>query len=336
MPRVKNTHRPQVFITMGDPSGVGPEIIAKALSNPSFREEAVFTCLADADIMQSAFSQFAGGMKINELSSSDEISLDEDAVNIFDPCPLLEGHTSGKPTTRGAKKALRCLEEAVEIMRTSPQEVPKALVTAPVSKEKIAEVHSGFIGHTEFLQEAYGASLVTMVFVGEHLCVIPVTRHLPLAEVASSLNEDLIRETLLQVADKRSLMTDKKDPLILVTALNPHAGEGGRMGTEEGTIIEPAIKKAKKTYSNIEGPIPADVAFYKAYNKKADIVVSMYHDQCLTAFKMLDFTSGVNMTLGLDHIRTSPDHGTAFDIAGKGIADPGSMESAIRLAVSAL
>lgn len=108
------------------------------------------------------------------------------------------------------------------------------------------------------------------------------------------------------------------------------------MGTEEAAIIEPAVKEAKKVYPNIEGPAPADVAFYRAYNKKADIVVSMYHDQCLTAFKMLDFTSGVNMTLGLDHIRTSPDHGTAFDIAGKGMADAGSMESAIRLAVSSI
>ncbi|MCK5450595.1 MAG: 4-hydroxythreonine-4-phosphate dehydrogenase PdxA, partial [Candidatus Omnitrophica bacterium] len=210
------------------------------------------------------------------------------------------------------------------------------LVTAPVSKERIAEISPGFVGHTEYLREADGADMVTMVLTGESMCVVPVTRHIPLGDVTKHINEEYLFKTLVQVVDNRELITGKRDPKIAVAALNPHAGEGGKIGTEEKEIIMPAIERAKKVYPEIEGPVPADVVFYKAVKKEYDIVVSMYHDQCLAPFKMLDFDSGVNVTLGLGYVRTSPDHGTAFDIAGKGIANPRSMIEAIKLAVRAV
>ena len=321
---------------MGDPAGIGPEVVAKAMASPDISGLAIFIIVGDADVMTSA----AGGIlasRVAVISEEDltEGKFDPEKINLIDPGIPIEGEKTGVPSDEGARKALDCLETAVRMMKALQAGTPRALVTAPLSKERIARHHPGFVGHTEFLQEAYGARHVTMAFVGEKLNVIPVTRHIPLKDVADVLSKDLIVRTLVQIIENRRILSGKQDPLITVAALNPHGGEGGRMGTEEKDIIEPAIQEARMSYGNIEGPIPADVAFYRAYNHKADIVVGMYHDQCLGPFKMLDFNTGVNMTLGLEHVRTSPDHGTAFDIAGKGIADEGSMVNAIKLAVRA-
>jgi len=147
---------------------------------------------------------------------------------------------------------------------------------------------------------------------------------------------ELITSTIRQVVKDRRILCGKNDVCIGVSALNPHAGEGGRIGKEEIEIIIPAIEEVKKEYPRILGPLPADVIFHKALQKKIDIVISMYHDQCLAPFKMVDFDNGVNITLGLGFVRTSPDHGTAFDIAGQGTASSGSMQHAIRLAVRAV
>jgi 4-hydroxythreonine-4-phosphate dehydrogenase len=178
--------------------------------------------------------------------------------------------------------------------------------------------------------------MTTMALIGNTLCVIPVTRHIPIKDVAKALSINLIYMTLEQVIGERLLISGKRDPKIGVCGLNPHCGEGGKIGCEEIDVIIPAIEKAKNLYPNIAGPLAADVAFYKAIKKEVDIVVSMYHDQGLGPFKTVDFDNGVNMTLGLGHVRTSPDHGTAFDIAGRGIASAESMKNAIRLAVRAL
>ena len=321
---------------MGDPSGIGPEVVARSMASPDVRGLAIFVIVSDERIIrEAAGGAIASRVAVLDASDLTEAKLDPEKINLVDPGLPIDSARMGVPSDEGSRKALECLKTAVRLMRGLPSDTPRALVTAPLSKENIARVHPGFVGHTEFLQEAYGADHVTMAFVGEKLNVIPVTRHIPLKEVADTLSKDLIVKTLLQVVDNRRIISGKEDSLILVAALNPHGGEGGKMGTEEKDIIEPAILEAKMSYKRIEGPIPADVAFYRAYNHKADIVVGMYHDQCLGPFKMLDFNTGVNMTLGLEHVRTSPDHGTAFDIAGKGIADKGSMVNAIKLAVRA-
>lgn len=311
-----------IFITMGDPAGVGPEIIAKALAAIARRPEARFVVIGDEAIIRKELS--ASGLS------------DRDDIDVLPHGEPLTGVDAGKPNDAGAESSLRSLEKAVELMMAPEDATQRALVTAPICKASVARIHPGFTGHTEFLQQAYGADLVTMAFVGDNLRVVPVTRHTALRDVPLLLNSELIFRTIVQVVDSRFIMTGREDAKIIVTALNPHAGEGGRMGTEEKDLIEPAISRAREIYSGIEGPVPSDVAFYKAAGRPETIVIAMYHDQCLGPFKMLDFTNGVNMTLGLGHIRTSPDHGTAFDIAGKGVAEPGSMIRAIELALKAL
>lgn len=322
-------------MTMGDPAGIGPEVIAKSMASQLQGGLAIFAVIGDTAVMSHQLERFFHG-EIRTFKRDEAIDLTEGAVNVIDPgCPLSDIQP-GVPTEEGSGKAIESLSLAVDIMQGSPRKDEYALVTAPLSKEHAAKKIPGFVGHTEFLQDRYKAEMVTMVFVGDNLCAVPVTRHIPLKDVPRMLTRELILKTLLQVAQSRKLITGKEDASILVCALNPHAGEGGSIGREEIEIIAPAVEEAKLTYSNIEGPVPADAAFHKAYSKKADIVVSMYHDQCLGPFKMLDFDTGVNMTLGLGQVRTSPDHGTAFDIAGKGIASPGSMERAIELAIRAI
>ena len=320
---------------MGDPSGVGPEVIMKAMTNLSKERFVVFVVVGDEKVMRRAARDTFSG-KINVIGPVECAVLDEDAVNIIDPGPQLGSAEPGKPSEDGARKALSCLDAAVRMIGAPNDGLPGALVTAPVSKEMMAGVCPGFVGHTEYLQDAFSAKMVTMVLTGKHLSVVPVTRHVPLRDVAVRLSEDLITDTLSQVIENRFFVCGKKDARIGVSALNPHGGEGGRIGREEIDIIKPAVEKAKSLYANIEGPVPADVIFYKALRGEIDIVVSMYHDQCLAPFKMVDFAAGVNMTLGLGCVRTSPDHGTAFDIAGKGIASSESMEEAIKIAVRAI
>jgi len=320
---------------MGDPSGIGPEVIMKSMASPEVKGLAIFIVIGDVAVIKRAAARVYDG-KITVHAPGREIILQDDSVNVVDPSAALEGTKPGKPTKDGAIKALECLDVAVDLMRSSPDDGLKALVTAPVSKEMIASVSPGFIGHTEYLQKAYSAKLVTMVLTGKTLSVVPVTRHIPLKDVSLHLTMELIKKTLAQVVENREIICGKKDACIGVSALNPHCGEGGKIGTEEIEIIAPTVEKAKELYSNIVGPMSADVIFYKALKKDVDIVVSMYHDQCLSPFKMVDFDSGVNMTLGLGHVRTSPDHGTAFDIAGKGIASSESMEHAIKLAARAI
>ncbi|MGB2661399.1 MAG: 4-hydroxythreonine-4-phosphate dehydrogenase PdxA [Candidatus Omnitrophota bacterium] len=335
---ISHTNKPQIFITMGDPAGVGPEVIMKSMASPDIMELAIFTIVADAEVIKKASEGlFPGKFTVHQGVGLDEkIDLDEGSVNVLDPGPPLKEASPGKATVDGAKKALECIKAAAMIMQDPGCKTPRAMVTAPVSKEAIARVHEGFIGHTEYLQEACSARLVTMVLTGEKLCVVPVTRHIPLSEVSGALTTELIVDTLRQVVEGRKLLSKNDPARIGVSALNPHCGESGKIGTEEIDIIAPAVEKAKNFYEHIEGPVSGDTIFYRALKKKIDIVVSMYHDQCLAPFKMVEFNSGVNVTLGLGWVRTSPDHGTAFDIAGKNLADPGSMKQAIKLASRAI
>lgn len=330
-----NKKKPYIFLTMGDPFGIGPEVIMKALASPEIRQLAVFIIIGDTRVMKKA-CDFALIDRKNLVAIRLEDAgkfLDDKKLNLIDPGESLKKIEPSECDIAGSKKALECLSLAVKLMRNYFEGVSKALVTAPLSKERVARISPGFTGHTEYLQKEYCSGQVTMVLVGKTFSVVPVTRHIPLKHVASNLTEDLILNTLNQVSKNRALICGKKDVRIGVCALNPHCGEGGNIGTEELDLISPAVEKAKKCYGNIMGPVSADTVFYKAFKKEIDIVVSMYHDQALAPFKMIEFNSGVNMTLGLGHVRTSPDHGTAFDIAGKGIADPKSMKEAISLAV---
>ena len=209
----------------------------------------------------------------------------------------------------------------------------RALVTAPVNKSSVkASGLSGFMGHTEYLAAKTRTKDFAMIFAGKNLKVALVTRHIALNKVSESLSLEAVYKTIMLAHKFLKCYFHIKNPKIGVSALNPHAGESGAFGKEEGEIIIPAIRKASRKITNISGPIAPDVIFYAALKREYDCVISMYHDQALAPFKMLYFTSGVNLTVGLPFIRTSPNHGTAFDIAGQGIATPESMIEAMILA----
>lgn len=222
------------------------------------------------------------------------------------------------------------VEKAVGILKKRKAD---ALVTAPVNKESINKSGIFFQGHTEYLAKAANVKKIAMMLCGGRLKVTTVTRHVPLKKVPAILTQTKIIEAVrLTNLGLRKYFGIKK-PRIGICALNPHCGEGGKIGREEQDIIIPAIRKIRRFIPEIQGPVSGDAIFYMAYNGKLDAVISMYHDQGLGPLKMIAFEEGVNVTLGLPFIRTSPDHGTAYDIAGKNIANPRSMKEAIKLAV---
>jgi len=228
------------------------------------------------------------------------------------------------------KTGFDAVQRAVEILK---RDRVRVLVTAPVNKGAISESGISFQGHTEYLAKATNTKKFAMMLCGGPLRVTTVTRHIPLKDVSSSITLEKIIDAVRLTGESLKRDFRIKNPRIGVCALNPHCGEGGRIGREEQDIIIPAIKRIRRFIPGIQGPISGDIIFHMAFHGKLDAVISMYHDQGLGPLKMLAFEKGVNVTLGLPFIRTSPDHGTAYDIAGKGIADPSSMKEAIKLAV---
>ncbi|MCK5179279.1 MAG: 4-hydroxythreonine-4-phosphate dehydrogenase PdxA, partial [Candidatus Omnitrophica bacterium] len=236
----------------------------------------------------------------------------------------------GKPNLASAKASLNALQEGVDLLKSKAID---GLVTAPLSKEPISRILPSFQGHTEFLADAFGIKNVGMMFVAGKVRTIIVTRHIPLNQVCKAVNPANIYDTIdLTHRALRNLFKIKK-PVIGVCGVNPHAGEEGTMGREEITKVIPAIKKARRRKMNVEGPFAADTLFSPDIAHHYDAIVAMYHDQGLIPVKTLCFKELVNLTIGLPFIRTSPAHGTAFNIAGAHKADPSSMPAAIKLAV---
>lgn len=280
---------PRILITLGDPAGIGPEVVGKALSS---------------GLLPSGFD--------------------------FEVLGQASGFTPGKPDSRSARAALEALESSVRILKSDLDAV--AVVTAPVSKETLQNSGFPFPGQTEFFAERFGIEDFAMCLSGQNLSVGLATIHISLATVSSNLSEERIVSTGRLLADfaRRRF---HRTPRIAVAGLNPHAGENGRFGDEEARIIAPAIATLNRELPGVfSGPHVPDAVFRQAAAGEFDAVLAMYHDQGLIPLKLLDFDTGVNVTLGLPKPRTSPDHGTAFDIAGQGIARPDSMIHAIRLA----
>ena len=280
---------PRILITLGDPAGIGPEVVAKALDSGLLPSGFDFQILGDAS-----------------------------------------GITPGKPDALSAARALDALESSVRILKADPDAL--AVVTAPVSKATLQNAGFPFPGQTEFYAERFGIELFAMCLSGQKLSVGLATIHIPLASVSSELSFTKIVTTGRLLADfaRRKF---RREPRIAVAGLNPHAGEDGRFGDEEIRIIAPAIHALNHEMPGVfSGPHVPDAIFRQAAEGEFDAVLAMYHDQGLIPLKLLDFDSGVNVTLGLPKPRTSPDHGTAFGIAGQGIARPDSMIHAIRLA----
>ena len=305
-----------IGITMGDPCGVGPEVVLKSVTLlPSGYELLVIGC---GEILERTAEglglkpDWKHGVKVLDL-----VNFDARKMALRQPNPEA-GRASFEYILKGIEMALKG-----EL---------GALVTGPISKEALHLAGNPYPGHTEILREKTGVPKVVMMMVVGDFRVSFVSIHVPLKKVPGLLSQEKILETVKLTNKALTEWFHIEKPRIGVCALNPHAGEGGCFGSEEGEIISPAISIAQQEGINCHGPIPADVASHKAREGELEAVVALYHDQGTIAIKLLGFFSGVNLTLGLPFIRTSPTHGTAFDIAGKGLAQPGSMLEAIRLA----
>ena len=301
-----------IGITLGDPSGIGPEVVAKAIKKLS-RSTGRFVIFGDWFIYKKHASTIPSNCHFIDFKLIARNNL-----------------KIGKINRASAQASLTYLDGAIDLLKKKDIH---ALVTAPVNKEAICLIKPHFHGHTEFLAEAFNVKNFGMMFVTDTLKTIIVTRHIAVNEISKTLNSRLILETINLAYTALKDQFKIKTPRIAVCGLNPHAGEGGTIGKEEITKIIPAIKQAQEKGINVSGPFAADTLFSPKNIKNFDAFVAMYHDQGLIPIKTLKFNSAVNLTVGLPFIRTSPAHGTAFDIAGKNKADESSMIEAIKLAV---
>ena len=280
---------PKIALTVGDPAGIGPEIVAKAAADPSVRavcEPIVFAPKADAT------------MRLGEVSAA------------------------------AGRAAYDTLVRAVEAARSGAVD---AIATAPINKLAFAQAGLQWKGHTDLLAHLCGTDHVAMMFHSPQLKVVLLTVHVPLHEVPALITPQLVDRTIAMTREALSRFGVTR-PQLALAGLNPHAGEGGVIGEEDDRVLAPAVQRAREIGIEISGPIPGDTVFVRASRGEFDCVIACYHDQGLIPVKLLAFGSAVNVTIGLPIIRTSVDHGTAFDIAGKGVADPGSMIAAVRLA----
>ena len=335
-----STSRPTVALTMGDPAGIGPEVILKALADVRLRAHGRFHIYGCQDTLLAAAEdcgiepfwwRVAHDSPIaNTCGAHDAVVMD---------FPEFAGvhavHPRG-PTKQGGEASFRFVEAAIASARlpTGDPRRAAAIVTAPISKEAWAFAgHGRWPGHTELFAARFGARRHAMMFVSPRLRVVLATVHQPLMSVSASLSIGRIMDAImLGVEQCRALGVAA--PRAAVCGLNPHAGEHGLLGDEETRVIEPAIRMAREAGADARGPFPADTVFIAAARGEFDLVVAMYHDQGLIPVKVLGWEEAVNLTLGLPTPRTSPDHGTAYDIAGKAEADERSMKRAIELALT--
>ena len=322
--------RPVVGITMGDPSGVGPEIIIKALSDSSIYEICQPVVLGDPG----ALSVDLEGLiqrPINEILRPSEATGASKTIDLVAISRLQrDSITPGDPTVEGGKAMVEYILRAVEMAQDGEL---GAIVTCPINKALMQKAGHFFEGHTQLIAHLTNTEDYVMMLAGERLRVALVTIHCALREVSACLDDDMIYKTITITSQALQLDFGLLTPRLAVAALNPHAGESGLFGSEEDEIIRPAIERARSEGCQVEGPFPADTLFHRAAAGQFDAVVAMYHDQGLIPLKLLHFSDAVNVTLGLPIIRTSVDHGTAYDIAGTGIADASSLKAAIRMAV---
>jgi 4-hydroxythreonine-4-phosphate dehydrogenase len=317
-----------IGISLGDVTGIGPEVTLKALALEARTGDNRYLLIGDEGYLRALNERLGLRIPLQPYGRGDESG----RVFVHNPIePLPPDLVEGSPAA--ARAAVAWLKEGAE--RCLRQEL-NALVTAPVSKETIIRAGQPFIGQTEFLAELARAERVVMMLLGEDdrgrwLRVALVTTHLPLRMVADQITETRV-ENAIELAAQACRDLGLPRARVAVCGLNPHAGEGGELGDEEQRIVGPAVLAMQRRQIDVVGPISADTLFHRAYKGDFDAVVAMYHDQGLAPMKMVAFETGVNWTLGLPFIRTSPDHGTAYDIAGQGIANPSSMVAAIRLA----
>lgn len=306
----------KIAITIGDPAGIGPEIVLKAIMSHEIEGICEPIIIGDIAVLEEAVEKLNMPVDLNSLKI---INTGEIKDRNFYKC---------KPTAKGGGACAAYIKRAVEL--ALDKEVD-AIVTAPISKESLKMAGFKWPGHTEMLAELTITKDYAMMFYSDKLKLILVTIHTALRNVPDLIKKEKVLQTIT-LAKKSCDIIGIENPKIAVAGLNPHAGEAGIFGDEETKEIIPAVNEAQASGISASGPYPADILFHKAYNGEFDIIVCMYHDQGLIPLKMIAFDRAVNVTIGLPIIRTSPDHGTAYDIAWKGIANPSSMIEAIKLA----
>jgi 4-hydroxythreonine-4-phosphate dehydrogenase len=331
-PRGEGAGASVLALTQGDPAGIGPEITLKTWLR---RDEigAAFFLLADPDFMRRTSAGSGLGVPVESVGLDDVAAVFPYALPVV-PVGIAVAAEPGRPDPGAAAATIRSIEEAVRLARAG--EVA-ALVTNPIAKHVLHQAGFAHPGHTEFLaalaaEPGRAAPHPVMMLWCEDLAVVPVTVHIPLARVPAALTTELI------VAIARIVDRDLRErfgverPRLALAGLNPHAGESGSIGSEDREIIAPSVAALRAEGIDASGPWPADTMFHARARKGYDAALAMYHDQALIPIKTIAFDDGVNVTLGLPFVRTSPDHGTAFDIAGKGVARADSLVAALRLA----
>lgn len=330
--RQLNTTRPLIAITMGDPCGIGPEIIIKALHNPEIARVCVPLVIGDLTALERAVRLCNPALKIEVIAVAEEArTVREGAIPLMSLSHLTEADiVYGAPSIATGDAVYRYIVHVAGLCRDGQV---SAMVTAPISKEAMHLAGHDYPGHTELLAELCGTEDFVMMLAGDLLRVSLVTIHEALADVPRLITFEQVLKTIRITAHGVARLTGKGQPLLAVLALNPHCGEAGKFGVEETEIIAPAVEAARQEGFAVEGPLSADTLFHFAQQGRYDGVVAMYHDQGLIPLKMLHFDDGVNITLGLPIVRTSVDHGTAYNLAGTGRASEKSLLAAIRMAV---
>jgi len=319
----------RVGITIGDVNGVGPEVLIKTLENPKILEHCTPVIYASAKVM-SYHRNVANSDGFIFKTVSDMNRLYRDKINLVNCWHENVTINLGRTTEDGGKYALLSLDRAVEDLKQGHLD---AVVTCPISKKAMNLSGFPFKGHTDYLADRFGNPNHLMILADDELRVAVLSHHVPLREAADLVNKDDIQRKLELLNKALMIDFDIEKPHIAILGLNPHASDEGVIGDEEDQIIRPAIIEAKKSGLLVSGPFSPDAFWGSAKYKKVDAVLAMYHDQGLIPFKMNSFGRGVNITVGLPFVRTSPDHGTAFDIAGKNEANPDSFRAALYAAI---
>jgi 4-hydroxythreonine-4-phosphate dehydrogenase len=322
-----------LLLTQGDPAGIGPELGLKAWMERNERTLPPFAILSDPKFLAHVAQSYGWNVPITVVQPERVLDTFPSALPVI-PLEASVSAQPGQPDAASAPSAIESIETAVRLVRAG---AASALVTNPIAKHVLYEAGFRHPGHTEFLaalaSEGTGGSYhPVMMLWSESLAVVPVTVHIPLSDVHAALTTDLIVLTGRIVARELKERFGIVHPRLALAGLNPHAGENGAMGTEDGSVIVPAVEILRQEGIAVSGPLPADTMFHARARGRYDAALAMYHDQALIPIKTIAFDEAVNVTLGLPFVRTSPDHGTAFDIAGQGIARPDSLMAALKLA----
>ncbi|TIH28615.1 4-hydroxythreonine-4-phosphate dehydrogenase PdxA [Subtercola vilae] len=321
--------KPIIALTMGDAAGVGPEIIVKAMADTEIRDIATLFVIGDRRRLQQAIDIVASPLSINAIAGPSEVSDHKDTIDVLDIPAIPDDLAWGQLSATAGHGAFLFIEKAVELAMAGSID---AICTGPLNKEALHLGGHAYPGHTEMLAALAGVEEVSMMLTAPKMRVIHVTTHLGLIDAIAKIDGDRVYRTITR-GNNLLVKAGIPRPRIAVAAINPHAGEGGLFGNgEEAEKIEPGVARAQADGLDVLGPLPADTLFYRAGRGDFDLVVAQYHDQGHIPVKVLGLKNGVNVTVGLPFVRTSVDHGTAFDIAGKNIVDHEPLLEAIRQA----